>query len=142
MNDLITPNASSSNTSTQLQPKGVRGWLLVLCLLLTVIGPAISAWLMSHEYAAFSPYFAGSLGLQATILSSLAITTFSVLFGTYAGIHLWLVRPGAVKIAKSALLLGLAVDIVTTIIYAALGQVPVADSGRGLKFELQHLVPR
>ena len=140
MNDLITPDASGSNTSTQLQPKGVRGWLLMLCLMLTIIGPAVSAWLMTHEYATFSPYFASSLALHATILSSLAITTFSVLFGTYAGIQLWLIRPGAVKIARSALLLGLAVDIVSTTIYAAVGQVPVADTGL-FRSVMVHMIP-
>jgi len=140
MHDLTTPNASTSITSIQLQPIGVRGWLLVLCLMLTAIGPAISAWLKAHEYAAFSPYFPDSVGLQATILSSLALTTFAVVFGTYAGILLWFVRPGAVKVAKSALLLGLAVDIVTTAIYAAVGQVPVAHGGL-VRSVMVHMIP-
>jgi hypothetical protein len=107
--------------------KGVRGWLLFLCLMLTVIGPVISAWLMTNEYAAFAPYFAGARGLQAAVLISLLITACSVAFGVYAGLRMWLIRPKAVNTAKHALLFGLAADIVTTTTEVAAGQVAAGN---------------
>ena len=89
---------------------GVRGWLLVLCLMFTVIGPALSAWLMVNEYAMFAPRFVGSPGLQGAVFVSLVITACAVAFGIYAGLRLWRIRPKAVTTAKQALLAGLAAD--------------------------------
>jgi hypothetical protein len=140
MHHLTKPSGVSDLASTQQQPKGVGGWLLVLCLMLTLVGPGISIWLMTHELAAFSPYFPGSPGLRATILASLAVTAIAEAFGVFAGILLWLVRPGAVKIAKTALLLALTVDIATTALYAALGQTPVAD-GAFIRGITAHMIP-
>jgi hypothetical protein len=47
MNESITPVQSGVSLRARSQPsvelKGVRGWLLALCLMLTVVGPVISA---------------------------------------------------------------------------------------------------
>ncbi len=102
-----------------LKSTGVRGWLLVLCLMLTVVGPLISAWLVVIEYMQFAPLFASSWGLQAAIFFTSAITACSIIFGIYAGVRLWSVQPGAVNTAKNALLFGLTVDILTTTIQLA-----------------------
>jgi hypothetical protein len=95
---------------------GVHGWLLVLCLMLTLIGPLISVWLMAHDYAVLAPHFPGAGGLQAAVFVSFAITTSSVAFGAYAGLGLWRLRPNAVSTAKFALLVGLAAEVITTVI--------------------------
>lgn len=99
----------------------VRGWLLVLCLMLTIIGPLVSVGLMAHTYEAFAPNLVGSAGLQAAVFGSLSLSTCSVAFGVYAGLRLWLVKPNAVVTAKYALLAGLAADIVTSVIAVAAG---------------------
>jgi len=44
------------------------------------------------------------------------VTTCSVAFGIYGGLSLWLIRVRAVRIAKLALLFGLASDIVAAAI--------------------------
>lgn len=119
-------NGSPPGTKTY---SGVRGWLLVLCLMLTIIGPLISAWLMTYHYRMFAPHFGNSVALQAAIFASLAITACSVAFGVYAGFRLWLIRPNAVATARYALLLGLAADIVTASIQLAAGPNSVADDG-------------
>jgi len=106
---------------------GVRGWLLVLCLMLTVIGPALSAWLAFNEYAMFAPNLAGSPGLQGAAFVSMVITACAVAFGIYAGVCLWRIRPKAVTTAKQALLAGLAADIVTTTIDIVAGPNPIAE---------------
>ena len=38
--------------------EGVRGWLLLLCPMLTVVGPLVSAWLAADEYLQRAPHFA------------------------------------------------------------------------------------
>jgi hypothetical protein len=92
--------------------------------MLTVIGPAIAAWLMVVEYTNAEPLFRESVSLHAAVLGTLLLSGSSVVFGAYAGIRLWLVLPNAVSTAKYALLFGLAVDIVTTALEAAAARVP------------------
>ena len=135
MHDFSDPHGGHPGESIRpsalpgmLDDTGVRGWLLVLCLMLTVVGPLISTWLVTDEYLAFAPDFASSRGLQAAIFVSIALTACSVAFGVYAGLRLWSIRPGAVNTAKHALLLGLAVDIVTTVLQIAAGPTSTAQA--------------
>ena len=59
-----------SGLLTGAEPAGVRGWLLALCVMLTIVGPAISVWLMAHAYTESAPLAAKPLGVQASILAS------------------------------------------------------------------------
>jgi len=140
MPDSTTPTVTRSMAPAPPRPEGVQGWLLVLCLMLTLIGPAISAGLMAGEYAAVAPDFAAAPGLETTLLVSLAMTACAVAFGAYAGLQLWRVRPNAVRTAKRALLLGLAVDVLTTTLGIAAGHVPAGDTGL-LRSTLIHALP-
>ena len=117
MHPLGTPNTATTNTPNGLPaPSGVRGWLLLLCLMLTVVGPLISIALATSEYEQFAPHFVDSRGVQAAIFFSITLTACAVAFGFYAGLQLWRVQPGAVKLAKAALLFGLAADITSALI--------------------------
>ena len=93
--------------------------------MLTVGGPVISAWLMVKGHTGFKPFFTENGGLQAAMLISLLITACSVAVGIYAGLCLWLIRPKAVSTAKQALLFGLAADIISTALDAAVRQAPI-----------------
>ena len=129
MSKFATPNHLVSQLrpgpSSHLEIRGVHGWLLALCLMLTVIGPAIAAWLMVVEYTNAEPLFRESVGVRAAALGTLLLSGSSVVFGACAaGLRLWLVLPNAVSTAKHALLFGLAVDIVTTALEAAAARVP------------------
>lgn len=142
MNESITTRRSPASWQTSSQPgaecKGVRGWLLALCLMLIVIGPAISAWLMANDYANAAPLVSKPLGVQASVLASLLLSACAVVFGAYAGIRLWLIRPNAVDTAKHALLFGLIADVITTAIEAATASAP----GDRLLFQVEvSLVP-
>ena len=77
---------------------GIGGWLLVLCLLLTVWNPASVALRLASSIANLSAQTALSLVLLAT---RLVVTSV----GVAAGISLWLRRPWAVQLAKTALML-------------------------------------
>lgn len=107
MSPTTTPSHAPARPPTVTPPQGVRGWLLVLCLMLTVVGPAIAIGLMVIEH---------------TPAVSWVMNIASLLFGVCAGVQLWRLRPGAVVTAKRALLLGLAVDIVTALIQATTAQ--------------------
>lgn len=128
MNESTAPRNSTADlratSQASVELKGVRGWLLALCLMLTVVGPAISAWLMVNVYTDAAPLVSKTLGMQASVLASLLLSACAVAFGAYAGIQLWLVRPNAVSTAKQALLFGLVVDIITTAFEAVTAPVP------------------
>jgi hypothetical protein len=135
------PNSSDNSDSSpqQRQPTGIRGWLLVLCLMFTIVGPLISTWLMIEEYEAFAPHVVGSRGLQVTLLASMLAAMGSTLFGIYAGLRLWMIQASAVRTAKIALLIGLAADILITAIDVVAGATR-ADADL-LSQTLFHLVP-
>ena len=97
-------------------PQGVQGWLLALCLMFVVFGPAISARLATHDWAELAPYFDESGGILAAAWLMVALRALSVAYGIHAGLALWTVRRDAVATAQRSLLLGLAVDIAITLI--------------------------
>ena len=117
---------STHPTRSGLNTPGVHGWLLLLCLMLTVIGPLITLGLMVYDAPQWAAYIGNSPAMQAQILLSRVLTAAAVAVGIYAGLRLWSIKPGAVALTKKALLLGLAVDIVNSVIEVAAGpQAPV-----------------
>ena len=83
--------------------KGVRGWLLLLCVTLTVLDPSavlINLFLVAD---AAKPYFARHPGFFRLILvngvAGIALSVFSL----YAGISLWKRLPGALAVARKYL---------------------------------------
>ena len=109
------------------EPRGVRGWLLLLCLMLTVVGPLLSVWLMANDYATLVPQVAGNPAWQGVLLLALAFTAAAVVYGIHAGLQLWRIRPQAVAVARRALLAGLAADLFTATLEVTSGAVPAAD---------------
>lgn len=136
MPDLANPR----RTTAESKQVGVRGWLLALCLMLTLVGPLIVTYLVATEYAAFVPDPARAFGQLAATLIALLMTVCSVAYGVYAGIQLWLIRPNAVWTAKKALLLGLSVDIVSTTVATAVGSASSTD-GQFVNQILLSLIP-
>jgi hypothetical protein len=95
--------------------------------MLTIIGPLIVIGLVANEYAALVIDPAGAFGQSVATLVTLVLMVSSVGYGIYAGLQLWLIRPDAVRTAKRALLLGLAVDIVTATFASTFGPGSSAD---------------
>jgi hypothetical protein len=141
MAEYTTPNGGRvADSMPPAGHRGVRGWLLVLCLMLTVVGPLIASGLMAYRYVSSAPYFASSRGLEFAIFISIAIEACSLAYGIYAGIRLWTIQPGAVTTAKRALLFGLAANAVTTALQIATGPATPAD-GRLLHAVTMNLIP-
>src|SRR5689334_21236173 len=88
-----------------LEPLGIGGWLLVLCLLLIVWGPTNTA-LVAATALPLLQVRGPSLAL------GLVAMTLVTAFGVAAGIALFSRRPAAVSLAKAALIISAAMDLV------------------------------
>ena len=84
--------------------EGVGGWLLLLCRLLVVFHPLSLAVTASGAL--------GALSVRGTAVASILILRLIVVgFGMAAGRALQHVQPGAVTLAKAALLASAAMDV-------------------------------
>ncbi len=93
-----------AETSQQDAPRRVGGWLLVLCRLLIVLHPLSLAVTASNVMNAL---FLRGAPVAIVLLMRLAV----VAFGVAAGRMLQNVRPGAVELARIALLASAALDV-------------------------------
>jgi hypothetical protein len=98
---MNTQLQSSSDSSSV--PVEISGWLLILCLILTVFFPATSLYrIVSHTIpTAVAAHALGRmllLSVYSLLFSALAVLSFG------AGLRLWLVRPHAVGFARRFLL--------------------------------------
>ena len=119
---LPSQNGAKVLTS-EVQPKykGVGGWLLLLCLNLTILRPLVTlissvgaintASLLSTQYPSFFNFV-----VIDTILG-VGLMCFSI----YAGVALWTVKSGAVKIAKTYLLVFLAYSVIECLLLFTVG---------------------
>jgi hypothetical protein len=88
----------TETNAVELKYRGVKGWLLLFVLLLTVFNPIATGSVLLAKFLGFNAvlYFG-----FADLFWIVVIT----LFGVYAGIMLWAVKPRAVKKAKAYLLM-------------------------------------
>jgi hypothetical protein len=95
---LNTPETQATTIEPTVSP-AVTGWLLFLCLLLTLVFPATTLYrVLTHTLPSlFGEHSARSiflLSVYCAVSSALAVLSF------IAGLKLWLVRPGAVRFAR------------------------------------------
>jgi len=92
-----------TDIQTEAKYKGVGGWLLLFCILLTIINPIVSiglslrsVWLISGIELPFS-------GIGFVIALDPIVAIALTLFGCSVGIKLWKVKLGAVAEAQQYL---------------------------------------
>ncbi len=89
-------NAQPAVPATSISPSnalhGVQGWLLLLCIALTIGIPLLTAYNWSKIF---------SYGVTPFPWFSLGLSIVMALFSFFAGISLWTVRTNAVRIAKA-----------------------------------------
>lgn len=129
--DTTTPEAGNpwlQGTPKIVQPSpardlgGVMGWLLFLCLSLTLLGPFVQgriAWIALRNLATTS------ITTNTTILrlsSVCAIYVCLSIFSFCAGLMLWLEDPWGVKVAKAYLLIAptVVIPLYAILLYAGL----------------------
>lgn len=92
-------------SSQRAREQEVKGWLLFLCINLTLIIPFSSIYEAS---SALGMYFPGASSIQVFLfkhslsyhLGVIAGTTFLAIFSFYAGLSLWQLKPKAVRTVK------------------------------------------
>lgn len=84
-------------------PPAVNGWLLVLCLLLTLVYPASTLYAIFWQAV---PKIIGAHNATGLLLLGVYSGVFAAVavFSLWAGVKLWLVKPDAVGFAKRYLL--------------------------------------
>ncbi len=101
---------------TDEQYRGVRGWLLILCLNVGILDPLTMLLTIFLVTNATKPYFGEHPELLRLCLASgicrLALAVFSV----YAGMALWKIVPGAVSIAKKYLMAVVLYSVVASLL--------------------------
>jgi hypothetical protein len=101
--------------------QGVGGWLLLFCVLVTIVGPAITVFSYSAEFARILEDWDGFRTVPTfhlvTDVGGLGLTAFAV----YTGIALWTIKPNAVRTAKTLLIVGFAYNAITELACLSLG---------------------
>lgn len=98
------------------QYRGVGGWLLFLCVSLTILAPLFTLIMIASGFGESSELFDEFPGLLVTVVIDSILSVGLMAFSIYAGIGLWSIRPGAVQTAKAYLWCYLGYHIVAAIL--------------------------
>lgn len=110
-NSETCPQCGGNIANYNLQPEvhsqynGVGGWLLLLCVGMTILGPLFNFFYITQEIAASNKISAYYPEVETAVKIEVAFTIFLIVCSMYAGISLWTKRPNAVFKAKIYLLL-------------------------------------
>jgi hypothetical protein len=87
-----------SPPTTESKLRGVKGWLLFFVISLTFLHPAMHVYIFYSEWSMYelapNPTFRTFLLIDGSIRAALLI------LGLYAGVEMWRVKLGAVRVAK------------------------------------------
>ena len=100
-------NIASYNVKpeTHSQYYGVGGWLLLLCVGMTILGPLLNLAAISSEIAESNKISAFIPEIETAVKIEVGVMLVITALGFYAGISLWTKRPNAVLKAKIYLIL-------------------------------------
>ena len=118
---LQTTTLNNQLNLINVRVSGVKGWLLLLCLNLTIFIPASYLYQINCVFDLFNSTRNRILllmfkALLAYNLLTIATMLFLAIFSFYAGLRLWHVKSRAVKTAKAFLITQLLLILVITII--------------------------
>ena len=83
--------------------KGVKGWLLLLCINLSILDPFANLLNLAIGTHLGRPYFDQNPALQKLMVINGVCSIALAVYSIYAGISLWKVLPNAVTTAKKYL---------------------------------------
>lgn len=126
-------------------PRGIKGWLLLLCLNLTIFIPASSIYEVNCIFDLFNSTKNKILlfMFKPLLLYNIIIVVSMVclaIFSFYAGLRLWEVKPRAVKIAKTFLIMQLSLTSIIVIIGPFM-TLPLGGNENILRDIMQRLIP-
>jgi len=103
------------------EPRGVGGWLLLFCVMETIVSPAFCVFFLSSDLARIlADWSAFQLVPTFRLVSDVGgfgLTAFSI----YVGVALWSVKPNAVRFAKALLIVQFAYTVVGEVAGLCLG---------------------
>jgi len=105
----------------------VGGWLLLLCVGLTVLSPILVTIGIVRAYQVDSPYFDRFPRLRVVLLVDTALRIALTVYGVWVGLRLWNVRPRAVQTATRYFQVSLAYLVVAALLPFAAGLPPEAN---------------
>jgi len=79
---------------------GVKGWLLLFCLSLTIFSPLYTAYTLFVSYEEVSLLFKTYPVLEDLVTVDIYLSIGLMIFSIYAGSILWNIKPRAVEITK------------------------------------------
>ncbi len=123
--ESIQPSAPPGSDSAGLRmitgPVGIRGWLLLFFLILTVFTPLIKIAAISIAYNEISSLFDRFPRLHIVALLNTVLGLGIIIFSIYAGVCLWQKKQNAVGTAKRYLVSYLAYTFITSCSYFLAG---------------------
>ena len=97
----LRPMLMAESQASDSKYKGVGGWLLVLCVILTIISPVGNAVLLCLGFVEARSLLERFPGAHALLISESILSIGLTAFSIYAGIGLWTARANAVKVART-----------------------------------------
>ncbi|MDH5468215.1 MAG: DUF2569 domain-containing protein [Candidatus Aminicenantes bacterium] len=82
---------------------GVKGWLLFFCIILTILSPILTSFVLIASYGEFLSLFYDYPALRVIAILYILINIGITIFGVVAGVKLWAKRPNAVRITRAYL---------------------------------------
>jgi hypothetical protein len=119
MNEQTPPLPNQEANPTPY--KGVGGWLLFFCIVLTIIGPLVGIFNLASGFATCYPLLERFPALILLLLVDTILSLALIAFGIVTGIMLWRVLPNARKIAKIYLWSSLGYAVIATILPFVVG---------------------
>jgi Protein of unknown function (DUF2569) len=105
-----TQQVVSAETSAPPQYRGIGGWLLFFIVSLTIITPPFQGYIVYNEWKLY--HTTPSSLLFNVLAVDWSMRAILIVLGIYAGIRLWLVKPGAPRLAKTYLVAVFAQQVV------------------------------
>lgn len=107
---------SDFNNEQSDKYKSVGGWLKFLCIILTIISPLRTVSYLFKSYIEISPVLNEFHGLRNLFLTESFLTIVLMILSVRAGLYLWNIEDGAVKVAKNYLLIFFGLSVISTLL--------------------------
>lgn len=119
---------------------GVKGWLLFLCIILTIISPIFSLGHLEMAWRESGPLFGAYPHLKDAVVIETLCMVALMAYSIYAGFSLWSVKLGAVKVAKNYLLAWLIYSIATPFVFVGIADLPSVFKNEILEEGIKNVV--
>lgn len=117
----LTPQQPTSSLGVS---PGIQGWLLFLCVSLTILNPLVALGQMTRQWRETNIYFDTIPNLKNAVMLEITAITAIAIFSIFSGVQLWTRKPNAVAIVKRFLIAQLAYGLVVPGIMVAMLSLP------------------